>query len=852
MMMMIRDPDPNNDTVTVTRDREWRDEQIRATRKREREEQEQNKKREADASEEIERIRLDRKIRDRMWESRSQEKNIRVMLNALYPTLSAAFAELGAYERAYGYTFYRQSYRYVKTQHVYKHRFMCWGFLPSTGAHGYCGARLVISQPFVEGDGHVKFDIKHCNVKHTCTPMENPVVPNKKRPKVSSSSSEVTEMCAAFERELSKAGSGETSANAYRRKWLTGDCIMGCGMNSMRVLDGSPNTEWGPVQYAQASTGKTFGGVFGWEFGGGKNSKRNIVTGKCTDVFVDCHMLKGGADEFRQWLSDADGDREYFNRWLRKYERRNSAMGLTYLVVVDAEPLDVQHTLMYVHKAYGFFKLTDDEDVCSAPHKSHVVFRIPRSGGGTALVISTECLRRYRMLTLQYQPFVQSMPRAPLLTQFWTLKARPLPPPASSSSSSFVVLGDDDNNNRLDLTRRYGMLATLEFIVNHVCGQLSNMRERMYGVHEPYFKIYDLLPEILSMYDPDLKVPIWETIVLERLRHNTFFPSLVHFICQRNVRADKGMKCRFVFRSTELGWLDKLFGPDSERSVRLGARYPYAKYLLRHMVAMGKTNGVTYAEISIPSNDWSKVREMPGTIPLPPKNCPLVYYLFELVGDRELFDRHERYTIYRAIGLQESYAREPRMVGTVNAAAAEGRTIRAEYDAHINVPKKCGKLLRQYERKCARETLFPREQRHIPFTQIKREMVQLDALYHTLLGMEHTVDFCPVDPRVAEKHAKTGDLDPSKVWTKDLTTTGVYGLTRISDPVHLATHQIDMPVGCVLVKGQPKKLVMFESSLYVYKGSGVGGKYTPLFDAYMLIRDPTLVMTMGENKQVTK
>jgi hypothetical protein len=250
------------------------------------------------------------------------------------------------------------------------------------------------------------------------------------------------------------------------------------------------------------------------------------------------------------------------------------------------------------------------------------------------------------------------------------------------------------------------------------------------------------------------------------------------------------------------------------------------------MVAAGKTNGVTYAEISIPSNDWSKVHEMPGTIPLPPKNCPLVYYLFELVGAYDLLDRHERYTIYRAIGLQESYTREPRMVGTVEASGSSKRT-------QIQFPKKCAKLLRHYERKCARETLFPREQRHIPFTQIKGKMVQLDALYHTLLGMEHTADYCPVDPRVAEKHARTGNLDPSKVWTKDLTTTGVYGLTRISDPVHLATHQIDMPVACVLESGQSKKLVMFENSLYVYKGSG---KHTPLLDAYMLIRDPTLVV----------
>lgn len=824
---------------TIVRDREWRDEQIRATRKREREEQEQSKARSAPpSSEEIERIRLDRQIRDRTWGSRSKEKNIRIMLNAFYPTLSAAFAELGAYERAYGYTFYRQSYSYVKTQSVYKQRLMCWGFLPSTGGHGYCGARLVISHPLVEGEGHVKFDLKHCNVKHTCAPMENPTMGEKKkttkRPKVSSSV--VTEMCVAFERE--RLLSNEmTSANAYRRKWAMEGKFMGCGMNAMRALDGATNTDWGPVQYAQASTGRTLDG-FRWEFGGGKSAKKNTIPGKCTDVFVDCHMLKGGPGEFCKWISAADGDREYFNRWMHKYERRNSAMGLAYLVILDADPLHVQHTLMYVHKVYGFFKLTDDEDVCSAPHKSHVVFRIPRTEGGTALVISTECLRRYRMLTLQYQPFAQSMPRAPLMTQFWTLKARP---PSSSLKTRNVQQQqhEEEDTGQLDLTRRYGMLATLEFIVTHVCGQLSNMRERMYGVHEPYFKIYDLLPEILSMYDPDLKLPIWETIVLERLRHNTFFPSLVHFICQRNVRADKGMKCRYVFRSTELGWLDKLFGPDSERSVQLGARYPYAKYLLRHMVAAGKTNGVTYAEISIPANDWSKVHEMPGTIPLPPKNCPLVYYLFELVGAYDLLDRRERYTIYRAIGLQESYTREPRMVGTVVAAAA-GAEGSSAAGGHVHVPKKCAKLLRHYERKCARETLFPREQRHIPFTQIKGKMVQLDALYHTLLGMEHMADYCPVDPRVGEKHARTGNLDPSKVWTKDLTTTGVYGLTRISDPVHLATHQIDLPVACVLELGQSKKLVMFENSLYVYKGSG--GKHTPLLDAYMLIRDPTLVI----------
>ena len=829
MMNVQRKRDEEDDRA---RDREWRDEQIRATRKREREEQEQNKKRDANTSEEIDRIRLDQQIRDRTWAARSQQRNINQMLNGLYPTLSAAFAELGAYERAYGYTFYRQSYRYVRTQHVYKHRFMCWGYLPSTGAHGYCGARLVLAQPLVEGDGFVKFDIKHCNVKHTCTKaIEHPTTTTtRKRPKVGSL--EVSEMCAAFEKELSLSSGVKMSANAYRRKWLEeeGGNFVGCGMNAMRA-----NTNWGPMQYAQASTGRTFGG-FRWEFGGGKNAKSNTITGKCTDVFVDCFMLKGGPNEFRQWLDVTNDDVGYFDRWLRKYERRNSAsMGLTYLIMGSGvEPLDVQHSLMYVHKMYGFFMLTEeDDDVCSAPHKSHVVFRIARGGGGTALVISTECLRRYRMLTLQYQPFTQSMPRAPLMTQFWTLKARP---PRNKKKEEEKQRQEEDN--RFDLTRRYGMLATLEFIVTHVCGQLGNMRERMFGVHEPYFRIYDLLPEILSMYDPDLKVPIWETVVLERLKHHTFFPSLVHFICQRNVRADKGMKCKFVFRSTELGWLDKLFGPDSDRGVRLSARYPYAKYLLRHMVATGKSNGVTYTDISIPANDWSKVHEMPGTIPLPPKNCPLVYYLFELVGEHDLLERPERYTIYRAIGLQESYTHEPRMVGVVSAppaAAARGGELRSQ----MQVPKKCAKLLRHYEYKCVRETRFPREQRHIPFTQLKGEMVQLDALYHTLLGMEHTSDFCPVDPRVAEKHARTGDMDPAKVWTKDLTTTGVYGLTRISDPVHLAIHQIDMPVACVLVGGQPKKLVMFESSLYVWKGTG---KHTPLLDAYMLIRDPTLVM----------
>lgn len=836
-------------------DRRWRDEQIALTRKREREEQERNQNKAAALDSELAVIQLDRELRDRAWAARSRQKNVNQMLHGLYPSIDSAFAEVGAYERAYGYSLYRHSYRHIKTQHVYKHRLMCWGFLPSTGAEGNCGFRLVIAQPFFENDGPVKFDIKHCNLKHTCAPE---AIAIHKRPKVTSGRDGVSERVrGAFESTLSIEGA---TPNTYRRQWLVvaaaaEDDDTGCVSSGMRAIhgrDGSVNSAWGPVQYAEATNTARFR----WQFNV-KNTK-NVIGGSCVDVFAECVMLRGGGgnaeeEEFVRRLGGGGGeDVAYLRGWLAKYGKRNAAMGVTYLIVDGVEPLYVQHTLMHMHKVYGFFVLRDgdddddDENVCSAPHASHAVFRI---SSGTALVISTECLRRYRMLTLQYQPFHQSMPRAPLLTQFWTLKARPPKEDKKIAAEEEEELWGQQQQRILpaaagsDLTRRYGMLATLEFIVINVCGQLTNMRERMYGVHEPYFRIYELLPEILSMYDRDLKVPIWETVVLERLRHNTFFPSLVHFICQRNARADKGMKCKFSLRSTQLEWLSQLFGPDSRRGPELSARYPYAKYLLRHMVATGKSNETTYMPISIPANDWSKVKDMPATIPLPPKNCPLVYYLFELVGERNLLEFHERCAIYRAIGLQESYTREPRMVGTVVGGTRGHET---------QIPKKNAALLRNYDSKCLSDSLFPREQRHIPFTQIKREMIQLDALYHTLLGMEHTMDFCPVDPRVAGKHSMDGDPDPSKLWTRDLSTTGVYGLTRVSDPVHLATHQIDMPVACVMANGHPRKLLMFESTLYVHKGTMVAGANLPLLDAYMLIRDPTLIPPPPPEKKKNK
>jgi len=700
---------------------------------------------------------------------------------------------------------------------------------------------------FPTGKYDHKFEVKRCCMKHTCAPEVAPSSSSSSsvhmamtmRKKRSKSMPCVEEMMRAFSIALEEEGH-KKSANAYRIEWLQQHQRGGGRLLPSSGMNGYVDSTWGPVQYAAATS--VLKPVFTWKFN--VKTSHNVYVGTCENVYIDCVMMMNGAADFRLKLScggDDDGDRGYFDRWMVKYGTKLSdagGMGVTYLVIPGADPLDVQRTLMHVHRLYGFFVSSDDDSEASAPHRNHAVFRLSSSSSssGTALAISTECLRRYRMLTLQYQPFSQSTPKAPLLTQFWTLKARPRRTTNTASLSSAsdpapitanIVAAAD--KNVLDLTRRFGMLAVLEFIVSSTVGQLENMRERMYGVHEPYFKIYELLPDIIAMHG-DLKAHIWNSVVLRRLECNTFFPMLVHFICQRSSRAEKSMGEKFTLRSFDLSWMHgTLFFGGTERCSKLSARYPYAKYLLRHMVSSGSSNGKTYTEISIPLNDWSRVK-MPGTLPLPPRDCPLVYFLYELVGETELLSLQERAKIFSAIIVPKHYSREPRFVGALTSSDRS------------NVPKKSVKLMDNYDRFCTKETTFPREQRYIPFTQLKRKLIDLDALYLALLGLETVTEFCPVDPDVARKHYLEGDPDASKVWIPEYNTTGIYGLTRIIDPVHLATHQTDMAVGCRLKQRKVEKMLMFEESLYVHKAKVNDPCYAHILDAYVLVRDPTLLL----------
>ena len=486
-------------------------------------------------------------------------------------------------------------------------------------------------------------------------------------------------------------------------------------------------------------------------------------------------------------------ERPYFE-WWSMFNAGEQTSPLVFLRVHGASSLEVQRSLMRMQKRYACLTRADFRN---SGHTRHAVFTCPVDPMRSALLaINMHALRSYRMLSLDDLRTNSSMPMAPVLMQCWGLRP----------------------STQLEITsRRFGIMATILFLRDVLGHGRADFERSGYGVMEPGFEIYDVLPDFLAMFhdtEPLLRfrsrpIPsqctacspsaprrphrLYQSMQSKDPHQCTLTNLIAAFLFQKHAHFASNLLVQRLYEHFS----------DGPRSIQLQERCPDAWRIIRSTKANSTGKDWVLLDLTRKQKQGAKQKRLA----MPPS-----FYLYRLalVDGRELLPYQLRWDICTHIIVQNVY--QPAF----------------EFRKSVMYPDTMA--LEYYHQSMPRASEDPVATRLRVFSLNKHHLWPLASLFHVLRALDYHRQRAPV-PRVM-----LDDMEPAI----DLNV--VDGPVHVQDPLDYALSYVNLPVaykvrGEVLPDPESEDLAYLDDTLWVW-GSGLRREPTPLEEAELLVRDP--------------
>ena len=423
---------------------------------------------------------------------------------------------------------------------------------------------------------------------------------------------------------------------------------------------------------------------------------------------------------------------------------------------------------MRLQKRYGY--LTRGI-FTSSGHARHAVFTCPVNPRTSALLaINMHALRSYRMLCLESIALTSAMPMAPVLMQCWSLR------PSSAAEIS---------------SRRFGMMSTLSFIATTIGLGKMAFEKNGYGIMEPGFDIYDLLPAFLNQFqetDWSLRIRLNESFHVKDADECRFSNLLAAFIFQKQTHYISNIVTRQLYEHFE------------NPCLRLKERAPEAWRIIRCTYLARGTDDWVLLDLDARAKHEKALRH------------PAAYYMYRLALEDGLgiLPGSMRWNMCAQIIVQNIY--QPTSVFLRPVMYRD--TLALQY----------------YHQALTKLSANPVAAKLRVFSSNEAHLWPLRSLFDVLRALDFHRQRA-AQPRImfnAMKHPVDYDA--------------VDGPLRVDEPLNYARKYVNLPLAHtvkreVLVPGDPE-LAFMDDTLWVW-GTGLKGDLTPTMEAEMLVRDPT-------------